>query len=535
MLFLKWLSDRFGWLDIKKTLLDRKIPKPGRWGLAYTLGSATLLIFLVQVLTGMLLGMNYSPSPDHAYDSIRYIMTQVPLGSFLRGLHKWGATLMIIFLFLHLLRVYVMASYKKPRELTWIVGVVLLLIVFGLGFTGYLLPWDQKAYWATMVGANIAKQAPFLGIYIAKVLKGGEALGTLSLSRFYALHVLVLPALLATLIGVHLFLVIYHGISAPPQKKGEPAPDYQTLKSQGKSFYPYSVFKDVVMGLLVVGILFFLAIHFGADLEDPADPTDSSYNPRPEWYFLFLFQGLKLFPGSLEPIAAVVLPGILVAILFLIPFLDRGEKRHPLARPFWMAGGLLLGGAVLLLSYQGWKSPLVNPRVERSPMVLEGRKIYADLHCAHCHSIKGDGGHVGPDLGISVAKRTDQWLMDHFRKPQSLSPGSPMPNLNLLDEEIYSLIAYLRDISGGGIAYEKIAKIFGENCQTCHRLKGTGGDVGPDLGRIGNYRNLSWIRQYIKNPQSLNKDSVMPTFGTELKAEDIENLARFLAAQRGKE
>lgn len=528
----EWFKNRLGWGDIKQTLLDRKIPKPGRWAWAYTLGSATLAVFLLQVMTGMLLGMNYSPSPDHAYDSIRYIMTQVPLGAFIRGLHKWGASAMIVLLFLHMLRVYTMASYKNPRELTWIVGIFLLLGAFGLGFTGYLLPWDQKAYWATQVGTNIASQAPFFGPLIAKVLKGGTEMGALTLTRFYAFHVLLLPTFLALLIGFHLFLVIYHGISAPPQPKGQPAPDYKTLKEQGKSFYPHSIFKDTVVALLLVGVLVFLSLHFGADLENPADPTDSSYNPRPEWYFLFLFQLLKLFPGHLEALAAVVLPTLIILFLLLLPFLDRGEKRHPLARPIWMGLGLFGIFIVVYYTWQGAKSPLVNPIIERNPMVLQGHRIYGDLHCAHCHSLKGEGGTAGPDLSMTVSRRSDEWLIAHFRKPREASPGSLMPELNLLDEEIYALIAYLRDIGGGGISNTKAAKLFEENCHTCHRLRGTGGDVGPDLSHVGTFQNVDWLRQYIANPQSLNRDSAMPGFAEQLTPEDIETLARYLAAQK---
>ncbi|OGQ05804.1 MAG: hypothetical protein A2W61_05585 [Deltaproteobacteria bacterium RIFCSPLOWO2_01_44_7] len=531
----KWLRNRLGWSSVKQTLLDRKIPNPGRWAWAYTLGSATLAVFLLQVLTGMFLGMNYSPSPDHAYESIRYIMTEVPLGGLIRGLHKWGASAMIILLVLHLLRTFCMGSHKSPRELTWIVGIFLLLAAFGLGFTGYLLPWDQKAYWATAVGINISKQAPFLGLWIAKIFKGGEELGAMTLTRFYALHVLVLPTFMALLIGTHLFLVVYHGISAPPHPPGSEPPDYESLKAKGKSFYPHSIFKDLVMITTVIGILFFLSIYFGADLEDPADPTDASYNPRPEWYFLFLFQMLKLFPGNLEYLAAVVLPTILILFLLLLPFLDRGTKRHPFARPVWMTAGLLAVGYILLLSYQGWKSPLVNPQIEKNPMVLHGKKIYADLHCSYCHQIRGEGGTVGPDLSLTVSSRSDEWLEVHFRKPREATPGSAMPELNLLNEEIYALIAYLRDVGGSGIFTARLAKIYQENCQTCHRLKGEGGDVGPDLSGIGNFRVAEWIRAYIQNPQLLNPDAAMPEFGSILETQDIENLASYLAAQkRGK-
>lgn len=215
-----WVDERTGLSSIWETVFARHIPEAGGWqAWLYTLGSASLFVFSVQVVTGILLAMNYVPSPDHAYDSIRFIESQVFLGRLVRGLHHWGATFMVVVVVLHMLRVYFMGSYKYPREVTWWVGLGLLLCVVGLGFTGYLLPWDQKAYWATMVGANIAGQTPIIGDSIAKILQGGEGLGAATLSRFYAFHVLVLPALITLLIGIHLFLVVWHGISEQPERR----------------------------------------------------------------------------------------------------------------------------------------------------------------------------------------------------------------------------------------------------------------------------------------------------------------------------
>lgn len=531
MHILKWIQDRLGWKNVQETLLDRKIPNPRQWAWFYTLGSATMAVFLVQVVTGMLLAMNYSASPDHAHASILYIMNQVPLGLFIRGLHKWGASAMIILMLLHMLRIFVMGSYKKPRELTWIIGIFLLLITLGLGFTGYLLPWDQKAYWATAVGVNIAEQTPWVGPLMAKVLKGGDELGALTLSRFYSFHVLVLPSLLALLMGLHLYLVIYHGISAPPHKGNIP-PDYQKLKSEGKSFYPHSVFKDMIAVTVVLAIIAALAIFFGADLEEPADPNDSAYNPRPEWYFLFLFQILKLFPGSLETLAAIVFPGIGVALLLLLPFLGSPEKRHPMVRPVSMGVGLVAVSLISYFTWQGWTAPLLNPTIERNPMVLEGKKLYTDLKCAYCHAIKGEGGGIGPDLARTIPVRSDKWLEEHFRKPQSVIPGSKMPELNLLDEEIYALIAYLREIGGGGIPVSRAVKLFQENCQSCHRLDGKGEEIGPDLSHIGAFRETSWIRAYTGNPQAFNPEAVMPEFKNSLTPQDLEILAHYLASKK---
>ena len=220
-----WVCERTGIDKIWTALMLRPIPEAKGWvEHLYTLGSATMMIFTVQAVTGFLLATNYVPSPDHAYDSVRYIDSTVLFGRVVRGLHHWGASFMVVFAVLHMLRVYFMGSYKYPREATWIAGVGLLLLVLGFSFTGYLLPWDQKAYWATVVGTTIAGTTPFVGSWVANILRGSDGMGAPTLTRFYALHVLALPALTAGLIGVHLFLVIWHGISEPPERASKKAP-----------------------------------------------------------------------------------------------------------------------------------------------------------------------------------------------------------------------------------------------------------------------------------------------------------------------
>jgi len=211
-----WLEERFGWRGAWETIFLRKVPKVN-W--LYTLGSATLFAAVIQGVTGILLTFYYVPTPDHAYDSVVYITTQLPAGWFIRGLHHWGASAMVVLTVLHLLRVYFFGAYKFPREVTWITGVFLLLVVIGFGFTGYLLPWDQKAYWATTVGTRIAGVAPLVGDWILKIARGGETLSAVTLSRFFGTHVWVLPAALMLLIGVHMYLVIRIGISAVPRKE----------------------------------------------------------------------------------------------------------------------------------------------------------------------------------------------------------------------------------------------------------------------------------------------------------------------------
>jgi quinol-cytochrome oxidoreductase complex cytochrome b subunit len=211
-----WLDERLGLQAMYRTVLDRPEPRGNWWN---TLGSATLFLCLLQGITGILLTVYYTPSPDHAYDSINYIMNEAAFGWLIRGLHHWGATLMIILVFIHMLRAFVTASFKYPRELTWMVGVGLLLTTLAMGFTGYLLPWNQQSYWATTVGTQIAGSAPFIGGYILQALRGGPELSALTLQRFFAAHIWMLPAALAGLAGLHLYLVVRHGESNYPSRE----------------------------------------------------------------------------------------------------------------------------------------------------------------------------------------------------------------------------------------------------------------------------------------------------------------------------
>ncbi len=212
----EWLDERLGLGTIYDTVFDRNVPKVNWF---YTLGSATLFLFTMQAVTGIFLTVYYVPSPDHAYDSIQYIMNGVAFGWLIRGIHHWGATLMVITVFLHMLRTFYFGAYKFPRELTWLTGVFLLLSTLGMGFTGYLLPWNQKAYWATTVGTEIAGTVPFIGTFIESVLRGGNDLSAVTLAQFFSVHIWFLPAIIISLIGVHLYMVIRIGISAVPSNE----------------------------------------------------------------------------------------------------------------------------------------------------------------------------------------------------------------------------------------------------------------------------------------------------------------------------
>ena len=211
-----WLEERTGWGKVWEAIFLRKIPKVNWF---YTLGSAALFLSVNQIVTGILLTIYYVPTPDHAYDSVMYITTEVPAGWFIRGMHHWGASAMVLMVVFHMLRVILYAAYKYPREVTWLSGVFLLLITVGFGFTGYLLPWDQKAFWATTVGTRIAGSAPFVGDWLLRIMRGGDELSAVTLARFFGVHVWVLPAVLLLLVGIHMYLVIRNGISAVPHRE----------------------------------------------------------------------------------------------------------------------------------------------------------------------------------------------------------------------------------------------------------------------------------------------------------------------------
>ncbi len=306
---------------------------------------------------------------------------------------------------------------------------------------------------------------------------------------------------------------------------------YKKLKEQGKSFFPHAVFKDTVMAFIIMAALLYLAVHFGAELQDPADPIDSNYNPRPEWYFLFLFQALTMFPGNLESIAAVFLPAAGVSFLFLLPFLDRGPERHPFNRPFFSILGLTAIAAIGYLTYLGAVSPLTNPIVENDPVVMAGRKLYVDLNCAYCHSIGGKGGRVGPALDMVVEGETAEWLEKHFRDPKSVNPSSTMPKLNLLDDEIKALVAYMLTLGGASFTAEA-PKLFTDNCAVCHKYGSEGGEVGPDLSLIATARDKNYIKRYTKEPSKLNPASSMPGFNEQLTDTQIEDIARYLTQKK---
>ncbi|HEX6202652.1 MAG TPA: cytochrome bc complex cytochrome b subunit [Thermoanaerobaculia bacterium] len=319
-----WLLERLHVEPLLDKLSHKEVPVH-RYGVYYYLGGMTLFFFLVQVATGILLMLYYRPSAEQAFESVEFIMTTVPFGWLMRSLHSWSANLMVYFAFLHLASVYFLKAYRKPRELTWITGTLLFFVIMGFGFSGYLLPWNQLAFFATKVGTDIAGSVPLVGDWMLRFLRGGERVGGGTLSRFYGWHVAILPAITTLLLGLHLFLVQIHGMSVPP------AVEEEAKRRRPMRFFPHYALRDLFAWVLALGVLVTLAAVFPWELGEKADPFAPAYKDiRPEWYFMFLFQALKFVPGG--EIAGVeyeaipiVLSGVAALALVAVPFLDRGK------------------------------------------------------------------------------------------------------------------------------------------------------------------------------------------------------------------
>jgi ubiquinol-cytochrome c reductase cytochrome b subunit len=474
MSIYKWLNERVDLDGMYTGLLDRKVPSGLSW--AHTLGSATLAVFVVQALTGIALAMYYAPSPDHAYDSVRYIQTAVISGPLVRGIHHWGASAMVVLVVAHMIRVFTMGAYKYPREANWLLGVVLFILTMAFGFTGYLLPWDQKAYWATQVGTNIAGTTPVIGDILVKLLRGGSQLGAGTLTRFYAMHVLLFPMLIAGVIGLHMVLVIRQGIAPKPKLLEDGSPlttsdaqypayyqaQYKEAKRGDQRFWPDVIAKDAAVAVLTILVLVLLAKTFGAGLEAPADPSDSSYKPLPEWYFLPFFQLLKLVPGSLESVVAVGIPGAGILALLFLPFYDRKSTRSFRHRPWSMAilGTLMVSCALLIGAAYRDIGPVVEPDTGRPLTSAEraGRALFKGQGCNSCHQVgankpTGKAGDLpdAPDLTEVGLRHTGVWMHSFMEDPLRFHKNSKMPAFGppiLSHQEIEELSRYMSSLRG---------------------------------------------------------------------------------------
>ena len=463
--FKETFLHRIGWDAHLKPFLYKKLPSNVGW--SATLGSLSVALFVLLTVTGMVLAMYYSPSPDKAYQSIEYIMSDVPLGKLLRGLHHWGAGAMVLVVFLHLFSVFFSGAFKAPRELTWISGVLLLFVTLGLGFTGYLLPWDQKAYWATVVAANIPGDIPIIGKTITDLILGGTVSG-FTITRFYAIHMLVLPAFMIFLIAGHIYMVRLHGLSEHTSKVRSRSEKDSVAVENGRlyRFFPEHCSRSSLVFLVVFGIIVYLSIFVEIPKEDIVGTIDESYLPRPEWYFMWIFELLTFFPGSTEVIGSLGIPTLCAVILLFLPFIEKskfiGMAKRPLATAVGVSGAVVIV-YLTITAFAGaheYGKTLLLPDRQLTMKEERGMKLYVQQDCAYCHQVLGEGGRrVGPDISNLKAKgRTPEYLARFVKDPQAESRFAAMPKYDLKQDELLALADFMLAMDFSETGWRRISK-----------------------------------------------------------------------------
>lgn len=453
--FWHWFDDRTGISEAIGPLARHLVPPGSKW--LYVFGSATLFSFLLQVITGVGLALLYQPTTDNAYNSLKYITHEAPLGGILRGIHYFGASAMIILVGIHMIRVYLLAAFKYPREMSWISGVILLLLTVTMGFTGQLLRFDGKGIWGVVVAAEQAGRLPLIGTLAGRFFLGGDTLGGETLSRFFAFHVFVVPAFIFGLLGLHIYLVFRNGISEPPNpgervKRSNYRMLYKNmLKKEGVPFWPNAAWRDLAFGLIVIMVILLLALIVGPpEIGKPPDPTNIDTNPRPDWYLLWIFAMFALLPRALESYAIVLIPLLGGLMLILLPIIFNTGERSPWRRPWSIGIVITTITAIGVFWHYGVTSPW-SPRFNAKPLTPaiignvskeagEGAELFNKKACIYCHTISGHGGIYGPNL-THVGDRLDESQLTI----KIVNGGKGMPSFGgtLTKDELDKLVDFL--------------------------------------------------------------------------------------------
>jgi quinol-cytochrome oxidoreductase complex cytochrome b subunit len=469
---VNWLDQRTGIHSLLHEALDEPIPGGANW--AYVFGSGLLFLFVSQIITGIFLALYYVPSSDHAHTVVSYIVKEVSSGSFIRSIHAYGSSGIIILLLLHIGQTILYGSYKGRRELLWLSGCILLALMLGMAFTGYLLPWDEKAYFASAVGTNLIAEIPLIGPPLQHLVRGGDQMGTLTLSRFYVLHVFVLPGLLIAFIAAHVFFFRKAGAAGPIKE------DPIQPKLPPVPFYPRQVIIDAIFAVMLIGVLAIIAIKIPMDLGPAANPADTAFLPRPEWYYRPAFQWLKYLSGQWSLIGGIILPAVLALIFAGVPFLDRRLERRPWRRPIAVGAFfvfLLAYTSLGVASYrddyykdpgvaaqmrkqdQDTKAFMQKPFVPESaagsaaaalasadPNVVKGLALFQAASCNSCHGDGGIGTAAAGPLTSVGQKFSDAQLITLLRTPNSAMTNGGMTPVDLKPDDLEALAAYVRQL-----------------------------------------------------------------------------------------
>lgn len=552
----KFLEDRTGLPGLIRRVFLEEVKGGARW--AYVFGSCLVFLFILQTITGIVMALHYSPSSSQAWGSIAFFQQNLQSGWLIRGLHHWAASFIVILAIVHLGQVFLFGAYQKPREINWWTGVVLLIIIMGLALTGYLLPWDQRGYWSTNVVTNIIGTVPFVGAKLKEILIGGQDFGSLTLTHFYGLHVLILPFLFFSVLAVHLLVFRKHGVTTAWWRSPE------EVEAKTEPFWPRQVFYDLVFSLFILIILGAWVIYNkGAPLGPPADPT-SNYLARPEWYFLFLYQSLKYIKGSWEVFGTLVLPTAILVFLFTFPFMIRHQNKSPRSRIILFIMGGFFFTFLLSLTLISLREDITDPvfyyqnlegqreadvalRLARSGIpplgplemiemdpVEHGRKIF-DAYCIHCHTLDGLGGSEAAEL---TSYLSDKWLEGFLRHPRNPeyygnTKLSDMDPVEIPETELKELMTYLNSLSQPDADSEN-SKGFAiyrrEECRECHGTPGKTHGTGPNLAGFG---SKEWMRSLIEDSSSdrfFGEESQMPPFKNVLSPRELDHLVEMLSS-----
>ena len=461
-----WIDSRLQLGATIRETMEHPVPRESAsW--AYVFGSAALTAFALQTVTGILLALAYVPSAGEAWNSLQNLNQHVTLGWFVRALHGWGSNFMIAIVLIHMIQVFLFGAYKFPRELTWVIGVLLLLVTLGMAFTGQVLRFDQDAYWGLGIGASIASRVPVAGPWIVDLMLGGPIIAGATLSRFFALHVFVIPGLLIAFVAIHVLLVLKLGVNEWPMpgrivRRATYVQEYHEITHRdGVPFVPNAVWKDVVFSgaiLLAIGGCALVLGPFGPS--GPPDPTIIQTAPRPDYFFLWLYGLLSLLPPSAETPILLIAPAIAIAALLALPFVaGEGEKswrRRPIAVLTVLLVAVTLGTLTNLGGAAPW-SPSMNawsgsaipaPYLRgRTALERQGALVFQNKQCRNCHALGGDGGKRGPALDVVAVSLTADQLVR-----QVIQGGGNMPayGRNLNPAETSALVAFLRTLHPSG-------------------------------------------------------------------------------------
>ena len=455
----KWFEDRLHLTKLFEATARHKVP-PTTDSWFYVFGSGTLLCFVIQIVTGICLAMVYVPSADQAWGSLQYLNQHQFLGWFLRAVHNWASNFMIAVMTLHLLQTFLFGAYKYPRELTWLSGCVLFLCTLGMAFTGQVLRFDQDAYWGLGIGASIMGRIPMLGAMLVNLLLAGPIVAGETLSRFFTLHVFVIPGIIIALVSLHLRLVLTKGINEypapgkPVRKETYEAEYEEMIQKTGVPFVPHVIGKDLVFsGLLMAGI-FTCAMVFGpAGPAGPPNPSLINTAPRPDFYFLSVFAILALLPAYMETFLMLVAPAVGIVVLFALPFFSGTGEKNARRRPISVLIALSIMLTLSVLAWLGMYSPW-SPRMKawsamptpeeylknRSPLELQGALVIQSKQCRNCHALGGEGGMRGPALdGVANRLTRDQLI----RQVIQGSGNMPAYGKNLKPAEVTAVVAFM--------------------------------------------------------------------------------------------